>query len=783
MIQEFDNADDTRKSLIIDPAQAARDSLQAFVAVQYPEYQTNWHIRKIAIALKKVMTGEIKRLIIEAPPRHSKSLHVSQYFPPWYMGHNPTHEVMFVTYAQQFANKWGRKVRNIIASPEFRGIFDTRLAGDSKAANEFALVHGGEYHALGIDGQATGKGANCLAGETLIETTVGKIRIDSLYPLNYSVFTYDEKTKTIKTRRIKAFKKTRSSDIYRLVTSSGREIKTTGEHRFFTLESGYKTMDRIERGETLINYEHPNHLCVLSEKNIQESLQCQEINQAELQRVLLFGAVFTFTSCDKKPQAMFNVSKQSRDENSKILCGLQSKNAEDGSMSVLQSRIETESYKSKVLQQSMSERSSFKKDDGEQQFELSAWARIDIEFQQNENSDSSEGQRFLCGLQQYVTTNCDSSHRRKQNEQCSREFGYTVSEMPCDSSQIKYDTVSLVEKICGDEIEVYDIQVEGESNFFANGILVHNCAIIDDPYKNRKQAESYNYRAMVREFFNSALYTRLSPGGAIVVMLTRWHENDLISTLLEEDEFKADNWHRLTFPAVNESETEALWPARYDIERLMQIKKKIGLYNWNSLYLQRPSAREGNMFKRAWWRYYMRLPPKFDKIVQSWDFAFKDKKKTNEEKGSDFVVGQVWGKIGPDLYLIAQFRQQVDILRGAQALLKMTKDHPLSRIKLIEDKANGPATMQLLNKTIGGMVPVNPCQSKEERAEALKYLPEGGNVYLPHKSIASWIDSEFIDEWSVFPNGKHDDTVDAGTQAWEYLEGRNTNRLEKLLKM
>ena len=144
--------------------------------------------------------------------------------------------------------------------------------------------------------------------------------------------------------------------------------------------------------------------------------------------------------------------------------------------------------------------------------------------------------------------------------------------------------------------------------------------------------------------------------------------------------------------------------------------------------------------------------------IQSWDCSFKDL------ETSDFVVGQVWGRVGADFFLGDQVRDRMDCPTTVRAVRELSERYPGSLAKLIEDKANGSAVIQMLKHEIEGILPVNPEGGKVARAMAVSPLIEAGNVYLPHPSIAPWV-NDFTEECAAFPNGAHDDQVDAMTQA------------------
>ncbi len=182
-------------------------------------------------------------------------------------------------------------------------------------------------------------------------------------------------------------------------------------------------------------------------------------------------------------------------------------------------------------------------------------------------------------------------------------------------------------------------------NFFAvgaGGVLTGRGAdllIIDDAVKSREQAYSVTERKTLQQWYESTAYTRLQPGGAVVVIGTRWHEADLIGWLLNEH--SSDGWRVVSLPAIAEAtgwvcklmgrgdplgrkEGEPLWPEKYPLEALNRIRASIGSSAWAALYQGRPAPEEGAVFRKEWWRSYSE-PPKYTRLVFSLDTAFKAK--------------------------------------------------------------------------------------------------------------------------------------------------------------
>ncbi len=289
--------------------------------------------------------------------------------------------------------------------------------------------------------------------------------------------------------------------------------------------------------------------------------------------------------------------------------------------------------------------------------------------------------------------------------------------------------------------------------------------IIDDPLKDAEEARSETIRRALHQWYSHVAYTRLQPGGAVALVETRWHEDDLAGWLLREH--FDERWDVVSLPAVAETDEsfrragEALWPERFPLAVLEQIRSAVGGAAWASLYQQRPAAAEGAIFKREWWQFYQ--PPlviPVTRTVQSWDTAFK--------KGAenDFSVCTTWGATESGYFLLSLWRGRVEfpeLKRMVGVLANEWKPHAV----LIEDTASGQSLVQeLKSATPLPVLPVKADSDKVTRAQAITPLIEAGKVFLPES--APWL-RDYIDELASFPAGAHDDTVDSTTQALNYL--------------
>lgn len=284
--------------------------------------------------------------------------------------------------------------------------------------------------------------------------------------------------------------------------------------------------------------------------------------------------------------------------------------------------------------------------------------------------------------------------------------------------------------------------------------------IIDDPIKNREEADSETHREKIWDEWIDSFSSRLHPGAIVILILTRWHEDDLQGRLLNAEYGEPLNWQVYNFPLEAEEndilgrkQGEPLWPERYGYSFIEERKRYPS--SFNALYQGRPTSQEGNILKRDWWKYYDKLPHIVTKVM-SIDATFKD------EADNDFVAIQVWGKTQANMYLIDNMKARMNFPTTLQAIRNMKQKHPDTSTILVEDKANGPAIIAMLHKEMGGIIPVKPEGGKVARVNAVSPHIESGNVFLPRQ--AEWL-HDFVEECASFPKGKHDDCVDAMSQA------------------
>jgi predicted phage terminase large subunit-like protein len=287
--------------------------------------------------------------------------------------------------------------------------------------------------------------------------------------------------------------------------------------------------------------------------------------------------------------------------------------------------------------------------------------------------------------------------------------------------------------------------------------------IIDDPHSEQ---DALNIDALERayEWYTSGPRQRLQPGGAIVLVMTRWNTKDLTGALLKDTgNVKSDKWEVIEFPAILPS-GKPVWPEYWKLEELEGVKASLSLQKWNAQWMQNPTSEEGALIKREWWRKWEKdtIPP-LEHVIQSYDTAFM-KKET-----ADYSAITTWGVFhnnedsGPQLILLDAVKDRFEFPELRRIAYQQYQYWQPETV-LIEAKASGlPLTYELRKMGIP-VINYTPSKGndKHTRVNSVAPLFESGQIWAP-------VDKEFaqevIEECAAFPYGDHDDLVDSMTQA------------------
>lgn len=295
--------------------------------------------------------------------------------------------------------------------------------------------------------------------------------------------------------------------------------------------------------------------------------------------------------------------------------------------------------------------------------------------------------------------------------------------------------------------------------------------IVDDPTKSREEAESETYRERCWDWYTDDLYTRLEPGGAVILIMTRWHADDLAGRILASED--APNWTVVNLPAIAEENDplgrelgQALCPERFDEEALAGIKTVLGSYSFNALYQGKPSAREGGMFKRAWLQ-IVKASPVEGTRVRYWD-------KAGTAGGGARTAGVLMSKSAEGIFYVE------DVVKGQwsagerEAVIKQTTQLDGQkyggRVETWVEQEPGSGGKESAEATIRNLAGYivraeNVTGSKEVRAEPYAAQCEAGNVRL----IEGPWNASYIEELASFPTGAFLDQCDASSGAFNKL--------------
>lgn len=312
--------------------------------------------------------------------------------------------------------------------------------------------------------------------------------------------------------------------------------------------------------------------------------------------------------------------------------------------------------------------------------------------------------------------------------------------------------------------------------------------IVPDDLLKAQDATSEAKRFRANYYFGKTLFNRLNnpKEDAIVMIMQRLHQDDPVGHIinftredLKHHILQKDEWTVVRIPMecevdekiyspldghliVDRREGDLLWPDRDGAEQIAEKKRQL-TDDYPGQYQQRPTVEGGSIIKDNWFIFYRTAPTRFNRVIMSWDCAFKD------NKASSYVVGQTWGDLYPHFYLLNQIRSKMDFPTTMQMMdLEYRRMRGASRVLLIEDKANGPGIISVLKHRFPGIIPFPPVGSKAARLRAVAPIWQSGSVHIPDPDGVGWV-NDYIDEITNFPLSTYDDQVDATSQALMYM--------------
>ena len=777
------------------------------------EFIWNWHIDALCHYCERVYYGDYQNLDINIPPRLLKTLIISVLFPCWIWTKNPSHKILSASRSFDLSIQINAKRKQLIESPEYQRIWPVILKKASDS--HFSNYSNGFMKSVSALGKVTGEGADCFAAGTLIETDKGPMTIEDIHLNNVKsrvkVLSYNHEKSILEYKRILATRKTKSNRIVKTEFDNGARITSTSDHKFFTVGRGYEPIcndGRLEekRFMSFVRKEgEGNHLRRVSKlgQDLSSEIQLHEMSECgdhsfgrhdeegENSKEILLHDEMSFGFGKGKAssqQKMQGVRRSGRAEKADLFRMQENGGALNGpqkdsswSLSKLPEDI-SEELEAKILLEKVQESNPCKEYDGNQQPEP---------LKNNEERE----QKILPLLFSFIEENkgpnqellhlrikreasC-SSHRLELQKQRDEQSSSLMPDLPYSSPQdfrfgIDRETKALFqESVCG-EIDVYDLEVEDNHNFFADGILVHNCLLSDDLI-DAVDAFSKTKREAVNRWFSNAWYNRAQSKKRVrrININQRTHTNDVSGHIAENH-----NFHTLIIPMVAMSENpstcdfvdprkegEFLFPSYYGQDEMDDDYKGLGAYGWSSQYQQVPRPIGGGIIKEEWIRRYKALPNSFSRKIIVADLSFKG------NSTSDFVSFQYWGVSGGNKYLLNLVRGKWSYKESKEKFVAFCKKNDASA-KYIEDKANGPALISDLKSEISGLIAWPQKGSSYMNADKVQRLHlcsqeyEMGNVYFPEgiELVETFIEElvSFTEKGSATGN---DDMVDTSTMA------------------
>ncbi len=768
----------------------ARRRLLYFTQQMYPAYTPGWVHEDLATRLERfsaaVTAKKSPRLMLLMPPRTGKSELASVRFPAWHLGHNPTHEVVNAGYSMDLPSEFSRKVRGQLRDPFYQAIFpDAVLDPDAQGVETWKTTKGGSFTAVGVGGGLTGKGCHvlCFVGGTQVRVPGGSRPIEELRAGDL-VLAFDHVSARVVPRRITALQSKLADDLYQVETSAGHRARVTADHPYFVLEKGYVPVQDLEVGDRTLRL-----VSVAGEVAGVRSVEEGATRDAgHVLRPSVFGRV---------AEALRRVSLRRELPYSEqvLFAGVPEAGRSGQTSYATVSRLwgwvsGTGGHSTALLEgmrcpNPLTEYGRHREQQLQARAELRTAVRLDVE-------DGPRAGPFLRGVR-WLRALGGAPCRRRQSEQRAGESGSVVPFGPYEAPQVEADTVSVVRRVGGRAEWVYDITVEGCHNFFADEVLVHNC--VDDPIKNIEEADNAETRKALEEWYESTAYTRLAPGGGVLLIETFWNDDDLAGRLQMKMRTVpgADQFEIVKYPAISEqfeyrrkstfeifrsgealppdddveelrAPNEALHPARYDLDALLRIKANMQPRIWSALYQQNPVPDEGIYFRKEYLKHTTYVPPPQGcNIYTSWDFAIGLKQQ------NDWTVGATIMQDDQDnVYVLEVLRFRGDSFTIVEAMIGAIERWgmiPESMYRLgVEDGQIWRSIEPLFKRRLQerrvypSFEVMKPLTDKLARARPLQGRMQQGKLFFPAE--AAWLNQATM-ELLRFPGGAHDDVVDA----------------------
>lgn len=766
---------------------SARQSLIGFAREMYPGYKVGGHHRKLASLFEDIAAGKKRRVIVNVAPRMGKSEITSYLFPAWYLGQHPDRKIIMATHTSSLSELFGRRVRNLIASKEYEEVFaETTIAEDSKSAGAWSTSRGGQYYAVGVGGALAGRGADLLVIDdphalpldTEVPTPQGFRTIGEL-AVGDEVFGPDG----LPVRVVAKSAVWRDRELYRVTTNDGEVVHCDAGHLWAYRSDTNLKKARIVNATAreLAQWDKPNKPCMPRHAAVRYPHAALPVDPYVLGAWLGDGTTGLGRMTAHPDDAGFMREQfhaagyETTTLTDAYSFGVRKLRAQLRDLGVLYDKHIPQAYLTASVEQRMALLQGLMDTDG------TVTTAGQCSFQ-NTNQRLVEQVRELLhslGAKPRLLVYYDNRQRH-----ASRKADYRVNfklrdaaRMPrkqertftASDKQSRSFTVERTQL----RADVQCITVDRPDGLFLVGrgyVVTHNSE------QDVKSGTGTAFDAAY-EWYQTGPRQRLMPGGAIVIVQTRWGAFDLTGRLIDYAAKNpgADQWEVVEFPAIlheNEFNEKSLWPEQWPLEELKRVRESIDPRYWAAQYQQQPMSESAQIIKYEDWRIWEGLkPPQCSFIIHSWDTAFETKNSADYSAftcwGVFEIEDQKTGKTVNNLILLDAFKRRMEFPELKATVVEHYKEWKPD-ILLVEKRASGASLIQelrLSNIPVSEFTPargkVGQSNDKIARANSVSDLFRSGVVWCPDTRWANEVRRDCAD----FPVGMSDDLVDSTVQA------------------
>lgn len=760
------------------------DDVLEFTRHMDKNYITGNHHKILARKLSDIEAGIIKRLAVNIAPRHGKSHLVSTHYPAWFLGRNPSAQVMLVSHTADLAVDFGRKVRDIVDSTEFQRIFPgVKLSKDNKSAGRWTTTAGGVFFCCGIGAKLAGRGADLLLIDdphalevsTPIPTPKGFVEIQDL---NVGDFVYGPDG--LPTKVIGKSEVWHDRELYSVITSDGEEILCDAKHLWGINSDTNLGKAKVYNynAEYLENWPKANRPIIPKHQPVEYPHRDLPIDPWVLGAWLGDGTASSgrITADPKNgdqaymisefQKAGYTVSKTTGDGWTFTVYGLMPQLRKLG---VLNNKHVPEQYLTASVEQRRALLQGLVDTDGSVLASSQAgFYNCNIKLVQavveilHSMGVRAQLRKYENTRQRWATTktNYRVMFRMADCARMPRKLRYTRS--PTDKRSRSIEVANTKQRG-----SVQCITVERSDGLFLAGrgyVVTHN---------SEQDVLNGNFEVFEKAYawFAYGAKTRLMPGARVAIVQTRWSKDDLTGRLVKDMAMNpgTDQYEVIEFPAIlneNTPDEKALWPEFFDIAALKQIKAGMPAFQWNAQYQQNPTSEGSAIIKREWWQTWEKeKPPTCEYLIMSLDSAAETKNR------NDYSALTTWGVFFNEakehnryeLVLLNSIKERYEFPELKDKMLEEYSEWDPDCF-IVEKKSSGVALYQEMRRMglpVQEFTPHRGTGDKTARLNSVADIIRSGMVWVPQTRWAE----ELVEEVAEFPAGSNDDLVDSMVMA------------------